>query len=108
MSYSDSDRIAISFHWCIICKYFLRFLGTKAERGLLSLQYNDHGGSDIGTGSDSRNGHTTYDLPYVSDWLRRQRIFSYMPFLPSYTDRTCLPKFRNRPMKKGEIGRASI
>jgi len=53
--------------------------GTPEERGMIKWQ-NQHRTSE-GT-SDGNDRLQVYDLPYISPWIRRQKLSKYFPCLP--------------------------
>lgn len=54
--------------------------GTPEERGM--LKWKKQMSSD--TADDKRRRQRVYDLPYVTDFLYRHKLFHYIPFLPSF------------------------
>lgn len=63
-------------------------LGTTEERGLL---YWKNMRASVEKSQSSKylleRISATYDLPYVGDFLRRSRVFHYLPFCQTYSDR---------------------
>jgi hypothetical protein len=65
------------------------FSGTKAERGFLAFnQLQDIKESADGADVDDAIKRT-YDIPLISNALRRNKCCSYVPFAPSYVERPC-------------------
>ncbi|XP_062596493.1 solute carrier family 23 member 1-like isoform X2 [Saccostrea cucullata] len=57
--------------------------GSREERGM--LKWKKQVSSD--SADDKRRRLRVYELPYVTDFLYRHNIFSYIPFLPSFRAR---------------------
>ncbi|KAK7493177.1 hypothetical protein BaRGS_00015514 [Batillaria attramentaria] len=55
--------------------------GTPEERGIAMFQRTMAGDSS----EKEVEKHSTYDLPFVSEWLRRHGCCSFVPFLPSFS-----------------------
>ncbi|XP_061189683.1 solute carrier family 23 member 1-like isoform X2 [Saccostrea echinata] len=54
--------------------------GSREERGM--LKWKRQVSSD--TADDKRRRLRVYELPYVTDFLYRHKVFNYIPFLPSF------------------------
>ncbi|XP_022342795.2 solute carrier family 23 member 2-like isoform X1 [Crassostrea virginica] len=54
--------------------------GSTEERGM--LKWKKQISSD--TADDKRKRQRVYELPYVTDFLIRHKVFHYIPFLPSF------------------------
>lgn len=55
-------------------------VGSTEERGM--LKWKKQISSD--TADDKRKRQRVYELPYVTDFLIRHKVFHYIPFLPSF------------------------
>ena len=69
---------------CKKLKYLFWFSGTVQERGMDAMMKHLKGEYTEVIEEDEQPIIRAYDLPYVSDWLRRQKWSTYVPFLPSY------------------------
>ena len=88
--------------------YLSTFSGSKEERGLLALHANAVASATSPPKKSSSSAETdpstpplpaeetdeplsevseTFDLPYITPWLRRHRFFSYFPISPTYENR---------------------
>lgn len=58
--------------------------GTDDERGLNKWLTTTSEATD----SSEEEKTCSYDIPYITPWLKRQSWASYLPFLPSYQERS--------------------
>lgn len=54
-------------------------VGTLEERGIRKLKRG------TGPSASEAKGMRSYDLPFGMDFLRRHRLFQYLPFSPTFT-----------------------
>ena len=59
--------------------------GTKEERGIIAWE-NQH--IQHQKQEDSQNSGDTYDIPFITGILRRYKWTQYVPFLPTFLDKT--------------------
>lgn len=57
--------------------------GTPEERGIRKLKRGS------GSGTSELKGMRSYDLPFGMDFLRRHRIFQYLPISPTFSGYQC-------------------
>ncbi|XP_048746226.2 solute carrier family 23 member 1-like [Ostrea edulis] len=61
--------------------------GTLEERGMIVWQATDQDDEKAGQNNNLEEGREVYDIPVLSKFLRKYRISSYIPFLPTYSAR---------------------
>jgi hypothetical protein len=61
--------------------------GTLEERGMIVWQAADQEDEGASQNTNWEEGREVYDIPALSKFLRKYRISSYIPFLPTYSPR---------------------
>ncbi|KAI1882557.1 hypothetical protein AGOR_G00251970 [Albula goreensis] len=73
--------------------------GTPEERGIRKLKR--------GSGGSELEGLRSYDLPFGMDFLRRHRVFQYLPISPTFAGYSWATAVRGSCLGPGRRGRGS-
>ncbi|KAG9335494.1 hypothetical protein JZ751_004624 [Albula glossodonta] len=73
--------------------------GTPEERGIRKLKR--------GSGGSELEGLRSYDLPFGMDFLRRHRVFQYLPISPTFAGYSWTTAVRGSCLGRGRRGRGS-